>query len=211
MRGIMKNPIRVLTVDDHPLVREGIASVINSQPDMQVVAQASDGRQAISCFNEQQTDVTLMDVRLPDMSGIDATIAIRTKCPKARIIMLTTFDGDSEIQRALSAGARAYILKSMPPRDMADTIRQVHAGKKCLPAEVAPRLAEHLGDEPLSERETEVLQRVMLGNRNRDIAQRLFISVETVKSHMKHIMEKLGASDRTQAFTIAVRRGMIQL
>jgi DNA-binding NarL/FixJ family response regulator len=211
MRGIMKNPIRVLTVDDHPLVREGIASVINSQPDMQVVAQASDGREAISYFCEHKPDVTLMDLRLPDMSGIDAMIAIRGQFPEARVIMLTTFDCDAEIQRALLAGARSYILKSMPPREMAETMRQVHAGKKCLPAEVATRLAEHLSDEPLSERETEVLQRVMLGNRNRDIAQHLLISVETVKSHIKHIMEKLGASDRTQAFTIAVRRGMIQL
>jgi DNA-binding NarL/FixJ family response regulator len=209
--GIMKNPIRVLTVDDHPLVREGIASAINSHPDMQVVAQASDGREAISYFCEHKPDVTLMDLRLPGMSGIDAMIAIRGQFPEARVIMLTTFDYDAEIRRALAAGARSYILKSMPPKEMAETIRQVHAGKKCLPAEVATRLAEHLSDEPLSEREMEVLQRVMLGNRNRDIAQRLFISVETVKSHMKHIMEKLGASDRTQAFTIAVRRGMIQL
>src|SRR6266516_3157728 len=150
-------------------------------------------------------------LRPPDMSGIDAMIAVRGQFPEARVIMLTTFDCDAEIHRALAAGARSYILKSMPPREMAETIRQVHAGKKCLPAEVATRLAEHLSDEPLSERETEVLQRVMLGNRNRDIAQHLLISVETVKSHMKHIMEKLGASDRTQAFTIAVRRGMIQL
>src|SRR5207244_32114 len=168
---------------------EGIASVINSQPDMRVVAHASNAREAIQHFGEHMPDVTLMDLRLPDMSGIDATIAIRTKCPKARIIMLTTFDGDSEIQRALSAGARAYILKSMPPRDMADTIRQVHAGKKCLPAEVATRLAEHLSDEPLSEREMEVLKRVMLGNRNREIEQRIFICVATVKSHMTHTIE----------------------
>ncbi len=207
----MTNQIRVFSVDDHPLLREGIVAVINGQPDMQVVAQASDGREAISYFFEHKPDVTLMDLRLPDMSGIDAMIAIRGQFPEARVIMLTTFDCDAEIQRALAAGARSYILKSMPPREMAETIRQVHAGKKCLPAEVATRLAEHLSDEPLSERETEVLQRVMLGNRNRDIAQHLLISVETVKSHIKHIMEKLGASDRTQAFTIAVRRGMIQL
>jgi len=207
----MTNQIRVFSVDDHPLLREGIVAVINGQPDMQVVAQASDGREAISYFCEHKPDVTLMDLRLPDMSGIDAMIAIRGQFPEARVIMLTTFDCDAEIQRALAAGARSYILKSIPPREMAETIRQVHAGKKCLPAEVATRLAEHLSDEPLSERETEVLQRVMLGNRNRDIAQHLFISVETVKSHIKHIMEKLGASDRTQAFTIAVRRGMIQL
>ncbi len=207
----MTNQIRVFSVDDHPLLREGIVAVINGQPDMQVVAQASDGREAISYFCEHKPDVTLMDLRLPDTSGIDAMIAIRGQFPEARVIMLTTFDCDAEIQRALAAGARSYILKSMPPREMAETIRQVHAGKKCLPAEVATRLAEHLSDEPLSERETEVLQRVMLGNRNRDIAQHLLISVETVKSHIKHIMEKLGASDRTQAFTIAVRRGMIQL
>ncbi len=207
----MTNQIRVFSVDDHPLLREGIVAVINGQPDMQVVAQASDGREAISYFCEHKPDVTLMDLRLPDMSGIDAMIAIRGQFPEARVIMLTTFDCDAEIRRALAAGARSYILKSIPPREMAETIRQVHAGKKCLPAEVATRLAEHLSDEPLSERETEVLQRVMLGNRNRDIAQHLLISVETVKSHIKHIMEKLGASDRTQAFTIAVRRGMIQL
>jgi len=207
----MTNQIRVFSVDDHPLLREGIVAVINGQPDMQVVAQASDGREAISYFCEHKPDVTLMDLRLPDMSGIDAMIAIRGQFPEARVIMLTTFDCHAEIQRTLAAGARSYILKSMPPREMAETIRQVHAGKKCLPAEVATRLAEHLSDEPLSERETEVLQRVMLGNRNRDIAQHLLISVETVKSHIKHIMEKLGASDRTQAFTIALRRGMIQL
>ena len=209
--GIVKNLIRVLTVDDHPLVREGIASVINSQPDMQVVAQASDGREAISYFCEHKPDVTLMDLRLPDMSGIDAMIAIRGQFPEARVIMLTTFDCDAEIQRALAAGARSYILKSMPPREMAETIRQVHSGKKRIPPEVAACLAEHLGDEALSEREVEVLLRVMGGNRNRDIAERLFISEETVKAHIKHIMEKLDANDRTQAVTIAVQRGIIQI
>jgi DNA-binding NarL/FixJ family response regulator len=145
------------------------------------------------------------------MSGIDAMIAIRGQFPEARVIMLTTFDCDVEIQRALAAGTRSYILKSMPPKEMAETIRQVHAGKKRIPQEVAARLAEHLGDEALSEREVEVLQRVMAGNRNRDVAERLYISEETVKAHIKHILEKLGASDRTQAVTIAVQRGIIQI
>ena len=207
----MTNQIRVFSVDDHPLLREGIVAVINGQPDMQVVAQASDGREAISYFCEHKPDVTLMDLRLPDMSGIDAMIAIRGQFPEARVIMLTTFDCDAEIQRALAAGARSYILKSMPPREMAETIRQVHSGKKRIPPEVAACLAEHLGDEALSEREVEVLLRVMGGNRNRDIAERLFISEETVKAHIKHIMEKLDANDRTQAVTIAVQRGIIQL
>jgi DNA-binding NarL/FixJ family response regulator len=203
--------IRVFSVDDHPLLREGIATVINGQPDMQVVAQACNGREAIEGFREHKPDVTLMDLRLPDMSGIDAIIAIRTKFPEARIIMLTTFEHDIEIQRALAAGARSYLLKSMPPRDLAETIRQVHAGKKRIPPEVAARLAEHFSEEALTQREVEVLQRLIAGNRNRDIAQHLFISEETVKAHMKHIMEKLGASDRTQAITIAVQRGIIHL
>jgi len=207
----MTNQIRVFSVDDHPLLREGIVAVINGQPDMHVVAQASDGREAISYFCEHKPDVTLMDLRLPDMSGIDAMIAIRGQFPEARVIMLTTFDCDAEIQRALAAGARSYILKSMPPREMAETIRQVHSGKKRIPPEVAACLAEHLGDEALSEREVEVLLRVMGGNRNRDIAERLFISEETVKAHIKHIMEKLDANDRTQAVTIAVQRGIIQI
>jgi DNA-binding NarL/FixJ family response regulator len=206
-----KPPIRVFAVDDHPLLRQGIAAIINSQPDMQLVAEASTGGEAIKRYREIRPDVTLMDLRLPDVSGIEAMIAICTEFTTARIILLTTFDGDVEIQRALEAGARAYMLKSMPPDELVDVIRQVHAGKKRVPPEVAAHLAEHYSDESLTPRELEVLSHVAGGNRNRDIAERLFISEETVKVHIKHIMEKLGASDRTQAITIAVRRGIIQL
>jgi DNA-binding NarL/FixJ family response regulator len=203
--------IRVLSVDDHPLLRQGIAAIINSQPDMLMVAQASTGREAIQQFREQRPDVTLMDLRLPDISGIDAMIAIRSEFPDSRIVMLTTFEGDVEIQRALAAGARGYLLKNMPPKEMVDAIRQVHAGKKRIPHEVASQLAEHISDEALTEREIDVLQHVAGGNRNRDIAEQLFISEETVKVHVKHIMQKLGASDRTAAVAIGVRRGIIQL
>jgi DNA-binding NarL/FixJ family response regulator len=152
-----------------------------------------------------------MDVRLPDMSGIDAMIAIQAQFPEARIIMMTTFEGDGPVQHALQAGARSYILKSMPPREIAEVIRQVHAGNKRVPAEIAAKMAEHLGDERLTNREIDVLRQTASGNRNRDIGDKLFIAEETVKAHMKHIMEKLGANDRTQAVTIAARRGLIQL
>jgi DNA-binding NarL/FixJ family response regulator len=203
--------IRIFSVDDHPLLREGIAAIINNQPDMQMVAQAATGSEAIQMFRQHQPDVTLMDLRLPDMSGIDALIAIRTDFPEARIIMLTTFEGDVDIRRSLEAGARGYMLKNMPPKDLVEGIRQVHSGKKRIPAEIAAHLAEYFGDDALTVREIDVLRHVASGNRNREIGERLFISEETVKVHIKHIMEKLGASDRTQAVAIAVRRGIIQL
>lgn len=203
--------IRILCVDDHPLIREGIAAVISNEPDMELIAEASTGREAIQRFREHRPDVTLMDLRLPDISGIDALIEIRSFSPNARVILLTTFEGDAEIQRALRAGAQGYVLKSLPRKQLLETVRRVHSGKKHIPSEVAARLAEHVGEESLSNREIEVLQKIAGGNRNSDIADLLFISEETVKGHVRNIMEKLGASDRTEAVAIGLRRGMIHL
>jgi DNA-binding NarL/FixJ family response regulator len=178
---------------------------------MCVIADAASSKDAIEQFRKHKPDVTLMDLRLPDKSGIDTMISIRTEFPEARIIMLTTFEGDVEIQRALEAGARAYLLKSMPPKELLEVIRQVHAGKKRVPPQLAAQLAEHISDEPLTSREIEVLSQIAEGNRNREIGEKLFITEETVKVHIKNIMGKLGASDRTQAVAIAIRRGIIHL
>jgi DNA-binding NarL/FixJ family response regulator len=205
------SPIRVLSVDDHPLLREGIAAVINNQPDMSLVALATTGTEAVQRFREHRPDVTLMDLRLPDVRGIDAMMAIRAEFPDARVMMLTSFDGDVEIERALRAGARGYVLKSLPPRELAEAIRDVHAGRKRIPADVAAHLAEHMGEEGLTQRERDVLTHVAGGLRNRDIGEELAITEETVKVHMRNILGKLSARDRTEAVTIALRRGIIQL
>jgi DNA-binding NarL/FixJ family response regulator len=203
--------IRVMSVDDHPLMRDGIATLIRTQADMELVATAANGAEAIAQFRRLRPDVTLMDLRLPDMSGIDVLIAIRSEFPEARVVMLTTFEGDVEIQRALHAGARGYLLKNMTPAELTIGIRAVNAGGKRIPPAVAAQLAEHMGEESLTAREIEVLEQIAGGNRNRAIAERLFITEETVKVHVKHLMEKLGAKDRTDAVAIAVRRGIITL
>lgn len=206
-----ESKIRVLCVDDHPLMRVGIVTVIRYESDMEVAGEASTGREAIHLFQELQPDITLMDLRLPDMSGIDALIAIRSQSPWARVIVLTTFEGDAEIQRALKAGAQSYLLKSLPRKQILETIRKVHAGKRQVPPEVAAQLAEHIGNEALSEREIQVLEKIAIGKKNGEIGALLFITEETVKKHVKHILEKLGASDRTEAVTIGFRRGIIHL
>ena len=204
-------PIRVLTVDDHPLLREGIAAVIEGQADMRMVGEATNGREALERYRALHPDVTLMDLRMPDMNGIEAITAIRREFPAARIIVLTTYTGDAQALGALKAGASAYLLKSMLRKDLLDTIRTVHAGKRRIPPEIATEIAEHAADDALTEREIEVLRRVAVGNSNKQIAAQLTISEGTVKAHMKSILPKLGARDRTHAVMIAVKRGIIDV
>jgi DNA-binding NarL/FixJ family response regulator len=204
-------PIRVLTVDDHALLREGIAALINAESDMQLVADACNGRDAIEKFRLYRPDVTLMDLQMPALNGIEAIIGIRSEFSNARIIVLTTYTGDVQVLRALKAGARAYILKGQVHRELLDTIRAVHAGQKRIPAEIAAALADHVAEDDLTSREIDVLRLVASGNANKEIAVRLSIAEETVKSHITNILAKLGANDRTHAVTIALKRGIIEL
>ena len=204
-------PIRILTADDHPLLRYGVAALIGAEPDMELVAQASAGREAIEQFRRHQPDVTLMDLQMPGMNGIEAIIAIRSEFPNARIIVVTTYSGDVQVTRALKAGARAYILKGNLAGELLETIRAVHAGQRRIPTEVAAEVAEHAGEEGLSEREIEVLRLIACGNANKEIGAQLSITEETVKSRVSSILSKLGANDRTHAVTIALKRGIIAL
>jgi DNA-binding NarL/FixJ family response regulator len=203
--------IRVLTVDDHQLVREGIAAVLEGQPDMMLIGQASNGREAIDSFRQHRPDVTLMDLRMPDMSGIEAITAIRAEFPSARIIVLTTYAGDVQAAGALKAGASGYLLKNLVRKELLETIRVVHAGKRRVPPEIATEIAEHVADDALTEREIEVLRRVAAGKSNKVIAAELDISEGTVKTHMKSILPKLDASDRTHAVMIALKRGILDI
>ena len=203
--------IRVLTVDDHQLLREGIAAVIESQEDMTLVAQASNGREAVESFRRLRPDVTLMDLRMPDMSGIEAITAIRSEFRDARIVVLTTYAGDAQAAAALRAGAVGYLLKSLVRKELLETIRAVHAGKRRVPPEIATEIAEHVADDALTVREVEVLRRVAAGKSNKLIAAELDISEGTVKTHMKSILPKLDASDRTHAVMIALKRGILDL
>jgi DNA-binding NarL/FixJ family response regulator len=203
-------PIRILSVEDHPVFREGLVAIVSSQKDMVMVAQAANAAEAMAEFRRHRPDITLMDLRLPGTNGTDAVIAIRAEFPEARIIMLTTSDSDGEIQRAMRAGAWAYILKSMPKNELLDVIRSVHAGKKHIPPEIAARLAEHIGEEDLTSRELQVLRMIRDGYRNKQIAQQLAIAETTVNFHIKNLVDKLHAQDRTHAVTIALRRGLLE-
>jgi DNA-binding NarL/FixJ family response regulator len=204
-------PIRILTVEDHPVFRQGLATIIGSEPDMLLVAHATNAVEAIAEFRRHRPDITLMDLRLPGTNGTDVLVAIRGEYRDARIIMLTTSDGDADIQRAMRAGASAYILKSMPMDELLTVIRSVHVGRRHIPPEVAARLAEHLGEEDLTARELDVLRLIRDGHRNKQIADRLSISENTVNFHIKNLTGKLRANDRTHAVTIALRRGLLQI
>jgi len=207
----MSEPIRILVVDDHKIVRQGIVSLLNTVADLQVVAEAADGQEAIDAHRLHKPDVTLMDLRLPKIGGADAITRIRQEHPTARIIVLTTFDGDEDIFRALQAGAKGYLLKGMDIDELTDAIRSVFAGKSRIPAAVAEKLADRMGGPALTAREIEVLKRIVAGRSNKEIAQDLIISEATVKTHINSILSKLGVTDRTQAATSALQRGIVHL